>query len=156
MARYRNFDGDAPRVRRRRTRRHDHSQYFRGRDFAKNPQTATSTTVGEGGHSFGYGVVNLFKALSGTLRTATNGSVTGQIVDSSICRSPAQTVTVGGSSVPPTAADSFDFPRSRGKLFRQRYGSWLCNAESDGHRRSGADTTLTVIMARATASHRLP
>src|SRR5258706_9665309 len=45
-------------------------------------QTASSSTVGGGwDQNFGYGIVNAYNAVAGVFRTATNGSVTGQIVD---------------------------------------------------------------------------
>jgi len=68
-----NFDGDAARVRRRRTRRHDHSQYFRGPRFCKeSSRPRRRPPSAEGGAPASDMASSLFKALSGTLRTATN------------------------------------------------------------------------------------
>ena len=60
-------------------------------------QTASSTTVGGGwNQDFGYGIVNAYNAVSGTLRSASNGALAGQIVG--ITSQPVQgaTVTVAG------------------------------------------------------------
>ncbi len=47
-------------------------------------QTANSTTVGGGwGQNFGFGIIDAANAVAGSFRTATNGAIAGQIVDTS-------------------------------------------------------------------------
>ena len=63
-------------------------------------QTATSTTTGGGwNQDLGYGVVNASNAVSGSLRVASNGGVTGQVTDSNSNPISNATVTINGSSV---------------------------------------------------------
>ncbi|MBZ5728769.1 MAG: S8 family serine peptidase, partial [Acidobacteriia bacterium] len=59
-------------------------------------QSANSTTVGGGwDQNFGYGIIDAFNAVSGTLRPASTGAVVGQVIDPSGLPLPAATVTVG-------------------------------------------------------------
>src|SRR4029077_20095693 len=60
-------------------------------------ESATSNTVGGGwDQHFGYGIVNAYNAGAGLLRSASNGGLVGQIVDSNAQPLSGATVTVSG------------------------------------------------------------
>jgi subtilisin family serine protease len=78
---------------------------------AQRIQTSANSTYANGGwnQELGYGVIDAASALSGTLRAATAGAVTGQVTTASGVGIGGATVTLGGSTL--TTADGlFRFP----------------------------------------------
>jgi subtilisin family serine protease len=68
-------------------------------------QTANSSTVGGGwGQNFGYGIINAANAVTGSLRTATNGAVSGQIVNAAGSPITGAQITINGQTVTTTSA----------------------------------------------------
>jgi len=68
-------------------------------------QTANSSTVGGGwGQNFGYGIINAANAVTGSLRTAINGAVAGQIVNSPGSPITGAQITINGQTITTTSA----------------------------------------------------
>jgi hypothetical protein len=73
-------------------------------------QSATSSTVNGGWDPhFGYGVINAFDAMSGSLRPASNGSVTGQVIMSIGVPIAGVTVSLNGLSIASDSTGLFRF-----------------------------------------------
>ena len=63
-------------------------------------QTANSTTAGGGwGQNFGFGIINASNAVAGTFRSAVNGAMAGQIVDSSGSPVDGAQITVNSQTI---------------------------------------------------------
>src|SRR5206468_2186824 len=61
--------------------------------------------VGGGwGQNFGYGIINAANAVTGSLRTATNGAVAGQIVNSAGSPITGAQITINGQTITTTSA----------------------------------------------------
>jgi thermitase len=111
-------------------------------------QTATSNTVGGGwNQDFGYGIVNAYDAVSGTLRAAANGGVTGQVTDSNANPIANATVIVGGSPLTTDGSGLFRFgPFSPGTYAVQVSASTYTTQNLTVTVPPGADATLAVMM----------
>ena len=113
-------------------------------------QTANSNTIGGGwDQNFGYGIINAANAVTGSLRTATNGAVAGQIVDAAGNPITGAQIKINGQTIV-TTSPAFG-------LFRFSIlpaGTYSVSVSASGYPTQsldvtvapGTDTPLTVTM----------
>jgi hypothetical protein len=111
-------------------------------------QTASSTDPTGGWNQYtGYGIIDAYNAVTGTLRSASLGGIVGQVVDSSGAAVPGAQVTLGAQVVTANAGGLFRF----GSLSP---GTYSLNAGASGFSpqtisavvAAGADTTTNIAM----------
>jgi thermitase len=111
-------------------------------------QTASSTTVGGGwNQDFGYGIVNAYNAVTGTLRSSANGALAGQIVDTTSQPVQGATVTVAGSTITTDSSGLYQFPLAAGTYPISVMAAGFTTQNLTATVAAGADTILTVIMS---------
>ena len=113
-------------------------------------QQSAASTIPNGGWDFqgmGYGVINAYNALSGTLRTATLGSLIGQIIDNNANPVTGAQITVNSQSLTVDSSGLYRFPNLPA-------GTYTVSVTATGFTAvnltatvaPGADTTLPVVM----------
>jgi subtilisin family serine protease len=111
-------------------------------------QTASSAVNGGGwNQNYGYGIVNAAAAVSGTLRAASVGGVTGQVVNAFTLPVTGATVTVAGQTVTTAADGLFRFSNLNA-------GDYTISATATGQPAAiqniaivpGADTPIVLAM----------
>lgn len=114
-------------------------------------QTATSAVNGGGwNQTYGYGIVNAAAAVNGTLRSASIGGVTGQVVNASRLPVNGATVTIAGQSVVTASDGLFRFANLNA-------ADYTITATAAGQPAAtqtvallpGADTAITLIMSNS-------
>jgi hypothetical protein len=117
--------------------------------IAQRLQQAADSTIAMGGWdpNLGYGALNAWRALSGTLRQASAGGITGQVTDSAALPIENAVVSAGGQSVTTSTSGLFRFSNLTA-------GSYTVSATAAGFPArtltttavAGADVTLTIAM----------
>ena len=120
-------------------------------------QTASSTTPGGGwSQNFGYGIINAYNAIAGASRSATNGGVVGQIIDTYAAANPLASaqVTINGQTI---TTDALTQPTGLFRFGSLAAGTYPVSVSVTNFPTQnlsvtvapGADTTLTVAMGEA-------
>ena len=112
-------------------------------------QQSAASSIANGGwdQNFGYGILRAGNALGGALRTATRGSIVGQVVDASQFPLGGILLTVNSSSLTTDSTGLFRFSNlSAGTYTLTASGASFATQNRSVVVPAGADTTVTVTM----------